>query len=297
MEYFCRFYNFVSIEQVIRFFEDGIELPANPLLLTFDDGYKEHYTYVYPELRKKGVQGAFFVPAGPVEENVVLDVNKIHYVLASAPCPNRLLQHVLHRIDRMQVAYQLERTEQYLARTEKSTRFDDEAVGIVKALLQKELPWCARKKITDDLFREHVTEEEASFARELYMNKTELNEMERNGMFIGGHGADHYWLDSLNRSEQQREVERTVEFLTSLNRARRSWVMCYPFGAYDESVLEILRRYGFQIGLSTKVGLTALNDADPMALERLDANDFPKGDGETPNKWTRMAAGWLSGRE
>ena len=59
------------------------ELPPSSILLTFDDGYADHFDHVFPLLDDAGVQGSFFAPGRAVGEGLVLDVNKIHFVLAS----------------------------------------------------------------------------------------------------------------------------------------------------------------------------------------------------------------------
>jgi hypothetical protein len=57
-------------------------LPERALLLTFDDGYADHYQTVFPLLDRLGLQGSFFPPARAILERRVLDVNKIHFLLA-----------------------------------------------------------------------------------------------------------------------------------------------------------------------------------------------------------------------
>ncbi len=37
-------------------------LPVNPIILTFDDGWRDHYTVAYPILKKYGMVGTFFAP-------------------------------------------------------------------------------------------------------------------------------------------------------------------------------------------------------------------------------------------
>jgi peptidoglycan/xylan/chitin deacetylase (PgdA/CDA1 family) len=46
---------------------NGAPLPAKPVILTFDDGYREHYDFVFPRLRDYGMTGTFFIITDPVE--------------------------------------------------------------------------------------------------------------------------------------------------------------------------------------------------------------------------------------
>jgi peptidoglycan/xylan/chitin deacetylase (PgdA/CDA1 family) len=45
------------------------ELPANPIILTFDDGYEDAYTTALPALRARGMRGAFFIVTSLVGED------------------------------------------------------------------------------------------------------------------------------------------------------------------------------------------------------------------------------------
>ena len=44
-----------------------------PLVLTFDDGYIDHYKYVFPYLLKKKIKGLFYPSAKVIEKKFVLD--------------------------------------------------------------------------------------------------------------------------------------------------------------------------------------------------------------------------------
>lgn len=49
----------ISLDQLVAHLRTGIPLPPKPILLSFDDGYEGHYTYVYPLLKQYGYPGMF----------------------------------------------------------------------------------------------------------------------------------------------------------------------------------------------------------------------------------------------
>ncbi len=54
-------YHSITPEQLLDHLENGTELPENPVLITFDDGYLDNYTYAYPILLKNGFQATIFI--------------------------------------------------------------------------------------------------------------------------------------------------------------------------------------------------------------------------------------------
>ena len=54
---------------------------------------------VFPELKKRGIQGSFFAPAKTILENKILDVNKIHFILAKEPNTNSLIKNIKKLLD------------------------------------------------------------------------------------------------------------------------------------------------------------------------------------------------------
>jgi len=59
-------YRTVSLLDLFEHLQSGQALPARPIILTFDDGYDDNYTYAYPILRRYGLQGTFFIITGLV---------------------------------------------------------------------------------------------------------------------------------------------------------------------------------------------------------------------------------------
>jgi peptidoglycan/xylan/chitin deacetylase (PgdA/CDA1 family) len=146
----------------------------------------------------------------------------------------------------------------------------------IKRLLQKVLPQPSRAAILDDMFHRFVAVEEYTLANELYLTIEQLRTMVRCGMYVGSHSYEHSWMDTLSPGEQQCEIERSLEFLSAVGAPTADWVMCYPYGATNDSLVAILERRQCAFGLTTEVGRAPDLRSNPYRLPRMDTNDFPK---------------------
>lgn len=265
----------VTIEDVIDHYERGTSLPDKPILFTFDDGYIDHFTAAFPILQENGIQGSFFIPGKTFTENVLLDVNKIHFILASADV-NELYNDLLKRIDQLIAngEYTAFTKEELLEKYAIANRFDPKEVVFIKRVLQTALPEEIRNRITSELFKKFVGIEEDKFARELYMNIDQIKCMKRNGMYIGLHGYDHYWLGNLEEKKMQKDIDDSLRVLSDVVDID-CFIMNYPYGSYNDDVLSYLRLKGCKLGMTTDVRIVDLDKDDRLLLPRLDCNDFP----------------------
>lgn len=68
-------YSTISMYQLDEALMQGTPLPPNPIILTFDDGYIDAYTTVFPILREFGFNGTFFIITGRADANDPIYVN------------------------------------------------------------------------------------------------------------------------------------------------------------------------------------------------------------------------------
>jgi peptidoglycan/xylan/chitin deacetylase (PgdA/CDA1 family) len=283
IERFCRqldyirgHYTPISAEELLAALESGgQDLPPNPILLTFDDGYSDHFANVFPLLDARGIRGCFFPPAQAVLEHKVLDVNKIQFVLATVPNAGALLDQVFSSLAEFRSEHALKTKEAYLLAVTGEHRYDTREVTVLKRLLQRELPEPVRAEIVRRLFAEHVTADETAFSCELYMTVNQIACLRRHGMHIGSHGYTHAWLNHVSPEAQAVEIDRSLEFLQKLGITQDEWTMCYPYGAFNASLLQILRGRQCRLGFTVEARIADLDVDDRLTLPRLDTNDLP----------------------
>ncbi len=276
LEYLKKEYNFIRIEDCINAFINNHDLPPNSCLLTFDDGYIDHFENVFPLLKDNNIQGCFFPPARAIIKSEVLDVNKIHFILAAMSNElHRLLEDVYDYLDEFRSDWKLRSNKYYYSKLAEASRFDPPEIIFIKRLLQAELDEKLRNIITNKLFAKYVTNDEKSFSKELYMNVDHLKFMLNDGMYVGSHGYHHYWLDKLAKEKQEIEIVRSLDFLKSLGAPTLDWVMCYPYGAYNNTLIDLLKDSGCALAFTTEVGHAQIKKENAFTIQRFDTNDFP----------------------
>ncbi len=274
IQYMCKNFNIVKMEQVIEAVKGSEELPNNALLLTFDDGYIDNFTYAMPILEEYGIQGSFFIPGKTFDTHQLLDVNKIHYVLASANT-NELLEKLKQKMDYYRGReFEYPSTEDLYKEYAIAGRWDSGDVIFIKRMLQTVLPEKLRNIISSELFSEFMGISEEQLAYELYMTRDQLRTMKRHGMYIGVHGYDHYWLGNLSEEQMKSDINMALDILDEFI-DRKEWAVCYPYGNYTQSVIDYLKSQGACVGFTCEARTAFLSKDNALILPRFDCNDFP----------------------
>ncbi len=259
-------YNFLSIE---KFLNSDFDQNKKNCVLTFDDGYVDHYDFVFPSLLENNIKGAFFTPVDTVKENKLLDVNLIHIILASEK-EDKIFERINYHFQKIDNSDKLSK---YIEQINTKSRYDTKTTIIIKRLLQKVLPLNVRSEICRLLLEDFVEEDEISLSKSLYMSQIQIKEMISNGMHFGSHGKSHFWFSSLDKTEQEKEIISSINFLDSLYDKDYVLTMCYPYGNYNKDTLKLLTKHQFKLGLTT-VPKTYIIDDNILEIPRWDTNDY-----------------------
>lgn len=269
-------YDIISMADLVAGFDDPGSLPERPVLLTFDDGYIDHFEHVFPRLDERGIPGAFYPASAVLEDQEILEVNKIHFLLAAANI-DAITTALFKSLDDLREEHNLPTEQECLATYAKPSRWDGPKVTMVKRLLQRGLPQPARGIVLNDLFLQFVGTDPEVFWRDLYMTDTQVRCLIRHGMHVGSHGYSHRRLADLATHELEYELTRASETLRRLEVPRSQWTFCYPHGSWSDEAVDVIRGAGFTLALALG-GEDAVVDVDPIfAVPRVDTNQVNTG--------------------
>jgi peptidoglycan/xylan/chitin deacetylase (PgdA/CDA1 family) len=258
----------------LRTFEAALDgrapLPPNAALLTFDDGFVDHYETVLPRLRARGLQGTFFLTEDACGDRPrLLAVHKMHFLLArlgveafgravlGACAPSALPAGASLEVLGLD-------------------RWDDAGARAIKTLVSHELPFGEADRVLEELFAERIGDS-AAFARTLYLDAAMVREMAAAGMTFGYHTRSHRLLARLSPEEQRRELGSGVAWIRALT-GQATVSFCYPWGGprtYTGDTVRILRESGYSAAFNTVRRRASAGDDNRYELPRIDTRDLP----------------------
>lgn len=272
LDYFRENHDLIDRETFLSYVSGDSSPSEEATVLTFDDGLLDHYDWVLPELRERGLWGLFFSP-GPVGETL-LPVHRVHLLLGVAS-PDELVSALYDVVDEDDVV------SGRAGEFERMYGDSGEAMATFKRVLNYFLPYDRARDVLDALearFPEAGRVDPADY----YMSREQLRELVDAGMLLGGHTVTHPTLARLPRTEQRDEIEPSLAYVDEVAGEQPVRSFAYPFGTaetFDDDTLDILGAAGCDIAFTTESGdvpPTAFRET-PLRLPRRDCNEFPHG--------------------
>ncbi len=242
---------------------------AGAFILTFDDGFIDHYETVFPALRDRGWPGVFFVAGAALEDPPrLLNVHRTQFLLAHLGAA-RFAEAVEREAARLE-------GDRPLAHRREVYRYDDSPDLAAKHRLNYEMPMQEATRLLSDLFGRHIGDE-AAFARGLYLSRQMIREMSAGGMTFGFHTEDHPVLSRLDGAVQRQQVARGVSLVRSLTGQTRV-PFCYPYGhvhTYNRETHAALAEAGYGLAFNTERRLARPGIDPRFEIPRFDTRDLP----------------------
>jgi len=274
LEYFGNEFGFVGKAEFRAALTSHV--PADGVVLTFDDGFKDHHRDVLPLLTKRGLWGIFYVVTSPYRTGRLIDVHRIHMLIGKYG--GETIAKAMQRIvDRNMLSH--EHVKEFHTETYDKQN-NDSSTNYVKRVLNYFIDYKHRRHVIDRLMCVFFPNEDELIA-DFYMTDRELLEMHANGMVLGSHTVNHPVLSKLAVEDQEKEIRESFDLLESVIGKTAMKTFSYPYGGFHTFTSEtekILTENGclFSFNVESRdIGQQDLNRR--QALPRYDCNEFPFG--------------------
>jgi peptidoglycan/xylan/chitin deacetylase (PgdA/CDA1 family) len=256
MSLLARWFHVVSLEDVLAF-RAGKRLPPNPVMVTFDDGYKDGLEVAVPILRKHGVPATFFVATDYIDQRKLFWWDRVHWVVKSSKKESIELSYPSpHR-------YMLGSDVERFAAAERLVRLIKDEGGM-------------------DLerFLDHVsaacdvslgTLEERRMADDLLMTWDDLRALRDAGMSVQSHSRSHRTLQTVPLERLGEELGGSRETLEH-ELGDPVLAISYPVGkrlGRAPAIRAAIRAAGYELGFSNASGVNHVWRFDALDARRL----------------------------
>lgn len=253
MELLAHYCNPIGIDELIRAF-DGAPLPKNPVMVTFDDGYRSCHDVALPILRAVGMRATFFVATSFVQERKVYWWERIAIALSHS----RVAKITLSYPQPLEIAVRDPSAQITLSEVIKNTQELDVERFISELYRAAGVEWDA------------VTE--AKHAENIVMTWDHVRALARAGMDVESHSRRHRVLQTLDDTNLRDELAGSrADLEAQLGRPVRA--IAYPVGrriARERRIRDAIALAGYKIGLSNASGAARIwRGSDPFDIRRL----------------------------
>ncbi|MBC8179847.1 polysaccharide deacetylase family protein [candidate division KSB1 bacterium] len=233
-------YRIVPLERMVKRLESGDTIPADWVVLTFDDGYKDNVQSALYILKKYDVVGTFYITL-----EVILGKKIFFYDHIQSLIDNAHLKEIVVDYDGKKHRFKLENQSQK----------DDAVLRIVLALREQRQE--VQEKLINDLKCQCLAGWPVSDLSSLYLDAGDVQLLAFSGMQIGSHTLSHPNLRSLSQGELHNEIVQSkieLEAITSKTISSFS----YPYGkklTYNETVTNCIQGAGYGNAVTTQFGM------------------------------------------
>ena len=260
VSFLARWCNAISLEQ-LRAFSHGGTLPQSPVLITFDDGYRDNHDVVLPILQRHRMPAAFFVTTSYLEDRRLFWWDRINLLVKTS------------RKEVLELDYP--RSMSVPIAGAASAR-----AGAIRMLLRlvKDHYALDLERLLDGLAAATDVNvspaEERRRADDLLMTWDHVRALRRAGMDVASHSSTHRVLQTLPSDVLAEELAGSRETLEEvLGEPVRA--ISYPVGHAIRNMPHIrraVRAAGYDLGFSNCTGVNWARSFDPLDARRISAD-------------------------
>lgn len=246
-------FNIIPVHEFYLGFQGEKELPKKPVVITFDDGYRDTYENDLPVLEKLGAPATVFISTGLIEK----DKTPIEFLIAK----------LIRQLDELRVQFK-ELDKSYPLKTiqEKKSCYNE-----LKAIVKHEKPNFRESFLKSVKTLNGVDiNGESSGDKRIMFSWAECEELSRNPLItIGSHGVNHVPLTTWKSLKKQREELKSSKETLEKKLGLDISYFSYPYGDFNSQIVQLAQEVGYTGAFATKNQVLRENIMNRFQISRL----------------------------
>jgi peptidoglycan/xylan/chitin deacetylase (PgdA/CDA1 family) len=245
MEYLARNYCFLSMPELLELVHKGVTLPANALMLTFDDAYCDFSENVWPILQSYRIPVTLFVAtAYPDHPERMFWWDRLYHAVWHAPSKDVLEASI----------------GKYSIRTHEEKL---QTLGALRSYVKSSRHHEGMRLV--DQICDYL---DAAETENCVLSWESLKKLSEEGVTLGAHTRTHPLMDQISLEEARDELVGSLQDIQQ-QIGQAIPVFAYPGGGFNDKVVKILKGEGVHVAFTTVRGINNLERADLHQLRRI----------------------------
>lgn len=265
MKFVKKNYNVINLEDLKMYFSGTKKLPENPLIITFDDGFKDNYTNAYPILKKYKLSATIFLSIDSIEGGELNWLNSFYYIMNNVKYKDFVEE--FNKLIKSNNSKNSKNKEIIIYKINDNKQTKIENYEKIESLL-KSMKNIEKNKIINNLVKKFKLR--LPKAKDYYLSWEQIKKMMKNNIIFGSHTCSHSNLSKLNDNELKKEIYNS-KYKIEKRTNKRVLTFSYPWGnkkSYNKKTISFLKQYGYIYAATTKPGFVDKN-SNLLELNRI----------------------------
>ena len=264
LQYLAANYQVISITELLkRLKSHELDIERRYCVITFDDGWVDNYRFAYPLLKKYDMPASIFLVFDYVGTDKWFWPEQLSYLfdrIRKGGCDFKCRQLLYEIIKEFDVDKTL-----LMKLFSNKASFSAELVDRII----KNLKAYAIEDISDLINKMQKILGVAIPKERLMLNWEEIREMAQNSISFGAHSCSHSIMTLLSDDKLKEEINRCCQIIREIRSIGIMPVFSFPNGNYNQKIIDLIRKNGFEAALTTKPGYINHNEEDVFELKRI----------------------------
>ena len=229
MEFIQKYYNTINFEDLLLFHHGRRQLPPNPIIITFDDGFLNVYENAVPVLEGFGLTATFFIITKPIISSELPWLYAMYQILDSVPFENFVAVY-----------------RDFIFELPNDVGLDKKKF---RSFLSRSIPNYNRSQ-RNRILRKVISRLNPQINKRIeFMDIEQIRDIAERGFEVGCHSVEHDCLSGLADDEIEEDVQECKTVIAGII-GREPVAFGFPFGwknSYDDRVIAVLKKKRFSM--------------------------------------------------